>query len=140
MTEDEDGDPGSPEGPDYVGYKRPPKAYQFKKGRSGNPRGRRKGSKNFAALVREELGRQVQINVGAKRMSVCAARALLMRTLRDGIGGNRAAAIQALRLMERYCFFDEDDEEPTDLSLLNDEELEQLERLLTKCRGDPRKK
>lgn len=32
--------------PEKIGYKKPPKKSQFKKGKSGNPKGRPKGSKN----------------------------------------------------------------------------------------------
>lgn len=39
-----------------VGYKRPPINTQFKKGHSGNPKGRRKGSKNTGALLVKVLG------------------------------------------------------------------------------------
>lgn len=39
------------EGNYEVGYRRPPRQTRFKKGRSGNPRGRPPGSRNFASLV-----------------------------------------------------------------------------------------
>ena len=119
---------------DRVGYKRPPKAHQFRKGRSGNPRGRRKGSKNFETLVREALAKRVRIKAEGKPMTMSVGQALLMRTLRDGIGGSRRAAEQGLRLMERYGLSDDVDE-AHDLSLLDDDEIADLERLVLKSLG-----
>ena len=38
-----------------VGYKRPPRATQFKPGQSGNPKGRTKGSLNIANVLAQTL-------------------------------------------------------------------------------------
>jgi hypothetical protein len=47
---------------DYsIGYGKPPKANQFAKSTSGNPKSRPKGSKNLATLVMNE-SRPVRIN------------------------------------------------------------------------------
>jgi hypothetical protein len=45
------------------GYRKPPKSQQWKKGQSGNPSGRKKGSKNkrtiITELMEQKLGRKI---------------------------------------------------------------------------------
>src|SRR5580704_17673578 len=54
-----------------VGYGKPPKHSRFPKGRSGNPKGRPRGSKGFAAIVRHELDSEVEVrqNGGVKKIA-----------------------------------------------------------------------
>jgi hypothetical protein len=40
----------------WVGYGRPPLSTRFRKGRSGNPRGRPRGSTDIAAILKRALG------------------------------------------------------------------------------------
>jgi len=57
---------------DYeVGYRKPPRHTRFRKGHSGNPRGRPSGSKNLATLVTEALNEPVIIaeNGGRRKIS-----------------------------------------------------------------------
>jgi len=44
-----------------VGYGKPPKHTRFSKGSSGNPRGRPRGAKNWATLVRGAVFAQVEV-------------------------------------------------------------------------------
>ena len=44
-----------------VGKGRPPKDFQYKPGQSGNPKGRRKGSKNASTIAREILDGKIGI-------------------------------------------------------------------------------
>jgi hypothetical protein len=59
------------EGEYEVGYGKPPRNTQFKKGQSGNPRGRPSASKNLATLVSEALNEQVVVveNGGRRKIS-----------------------------------------------------------------------
>jgi Family of unknown function (DUF5681) len=54
-----------------VGYGKPPRHSQFKRGQSGNPRGRPAGSKNLATLVNEALNEPVIVveNGGRRKIS-----------------------------------------------------------------------
>jgi hypothetical protein len=55
---------------DEVGYKKPPKHSQFKKGQSGNPKGRPRGSRNMATLVGEALDEKVTVTENGRRRKV----------------------------------------------------------------------
>lgn len=74
-------DPVPPE--EKAGYRRPPKAHQFQKGRSGNPSGRPKGIKSPARVLKEALERRVTVRIGGRARQVSALEAM-MRALTEG--------------------------------------------------------
>jgi Family of unknown function (DUF5681) len=75
-----------------VGYRRPPIHGQFKHGRSGNPRGRPKGSKNESTMLRELLHRKITIREGGKPRKVTILEAILTRFAEDSLKGNVKSA------------------------------------------------
>ena len=77
---------------DYdVGYGRPPKATQFKPGRSGNPRGRPKGAKSEDTIVRGVMHRKVALSLGGKVRKVALLEAVWTRIADDALKGNARA-------------------------------------------------
>jgi hypothetical protein len=52
---------------DDVGYRKPPKSSRFRAGSSGNPSGKKKGTRNFATEIREELAVEVDVTVDVAR-------------------------------------------------------------------------
>lgn len=82
-----------------VGYKKPPVSTRFKKGQSGNPRGRPRGSKKdipYDAV----LGQMVTIREEGRARKVTAAEAFLLKLAKQGLEGNGAAARASLRAIE----------------------------------------
>lgn len=74
---------------DYeVGYKRPPKATQFKKGQSGCPQGRPKLAKAFKTDLQEELEEIITVNEAGKSKSTTKQRALIKRLTTSALSGN----------------------------------------------------
>jgi hypothetical protein len=74
---------------DYeVGYARPPKSGQFKKGQSGNSKGRRKGSKLFVEIVMDALNEKVAINENGSRKMITKQVALAKQVANKGATGD----------------------------------------------------
>lgn len=80
---------GAPDESEYdVGYRKSPKATQFKKGRSGNPRGRPKGKPTLEQMVEELLAQRISIMIDGKQQCVSRGKALLMSTYAKAIKGD----------------------------------------------------
>jgi len=74
--------------PYEVGYGRPPKHAQWKKGQSGNPGGRAKKPPNFAALVTTLLAKRVTVRKGRTTARMTRLEHLVERLLDQAIAGN----------------------------------------------------
>ena len=60
-----------------VGYGKPPVQSRFKKGQSGNPSGRRRGSKNLDTLVTEALDQTLIVTENGKRRTMTKREAIV---------------------------------------------------------------
>jgi len=76
---------------DEAGYGKPPKSGRFKKGQSGNPKGRPKGVKNFQTELCSVLRSKVAITVAGKPKSVGTVEAALMRLREKALKGDQRA-------------------------------------------------
>jgi Family of unknown function (DUF5681) len=91
-----------PSNGDYaIGYGRPPKHRRFQPGRSGNPKGRPKGSKNFSTLFAEELGQPVTLSENGKRKRMPKLQALVKQLVNKALGNDAKAATLVVNLISR---------------------------------------
>jgi hypothetical protein len=74
-----------------VGRGSPPKHTQFRKGTTGNPRGRPKGSKNLSSYIMEAARDHVTATVGGKTRKISKIQATTMQLATKAAGGDQAA-------------------------------------------------
>jgi Family of unknown function (DUF5681) len=95
---------------DVVGYKRPPKDGQFKPGKSGNPRGRPKGSADFKTDLAAEMRERITLRDKNGRSHKVSKQRALIKLLFSSALQNEKSAISALLACMR--FFGTDHEQP----------------------------
>lgn len=85
--------------PGSVGYKSPPTSTQFKKGQSGNPKGRPRNRKSKIPYD-TVLGRMVTIREDGRERRITAAEAFLLHLTKKGLEGDSASARASLAAIE----------------------------------------
>jgi len=107
-----------------IGYGKPPKATQFKRGRSGNPDGRPKGSSKLATDLAAELSEQITVREEGRSRRISKQRALIKSLMARALQGDVRATAAMLALYARVITEPPDD--PDDEIQAN--ELEILRR------------
>lgn len=85
--------------PEQVGYGRPPVSTRFKKGRSGNPKGRPRNRRRdipYDTL----LGQMVTVREDGRERRVTAAEAFILQLTKKGLEGDSASARASLSAIE----------------------------------------
>jgi hypothetical protein len=82
-----------------VGYGKPPKSTQFQKGRSGNPKGRPRGTRNVATVLDQTLRERVVINENGQRKTITKMEAAVKQLVNQAASGDLAALRQLMALV-----------------------------------------
>src|SRR5436305_6931371 len=105
-TDDESDEPGTDNPAEKVGYKSPPKKHQFKKGKSGNPKGSKKREDVYdVRIVMEDVLAELKLVTapgGGKPRTLSVEEAIMEAELRNALSGN-PKAIGALFKRAQKC-------------------------------------
>jgi Family of unknown function (DUF5681) len=103
-----------------TGYGKPPRQHQFRPGHSGNPKGRPKGAKNTATLVREILDRKIEVRTGSTVRKISVREAMLTRFIESGLKGDTKSAAF---LLQHYDMTETADEHANSGSTPDEQEI-----------------
>jgi Family of unknown function (DUF5681) len=81
-----------------IGFGKPPKHTRFRKGLSGNPKGRPKGRRNLATVLERTLQERVVINENGVRRTVTKLEAAVKQLVNKAAAGDLAALRQLTAL------------------------------------------
>ena len=82
-----------------VGYKKPPKNTQFKKGKSGNPKGR-PPKKDFYQAFYDALNEEITITINGEKKTLTIKEAILKKLLFDSVNGKHSAVNNFINIMK----------------------------------------
>lgn len=79
--------------PYEVGYAKPPPLSRFKKGKSGNPKGRPRGAKNLITELEDELREPITVREGGVAKRISKRRAMIKRQVELALKGEPRALL-----------------------------------------------
>jgi Family of unknown function (DUF5681) len=89
-----------------IGYGKPPAHSRFRKGQSGNPRGRVKGTKNLKTDLTEELRERIQVREGHRTLKISKQRGIVKTLVAMTLKGDARAANLLMNTMARVLGLD----------------------------------
>ena len=128
MSNDEKDDPTT--GDEAVGYGRPPISTRFKKGQSGNPRGRPKGSLNVASALRKAMREKVVISEHGKRKTITKLEASSKQLVNQAASGKSPALRYLFELAQQIE--KREDQSPDSCASLSEIDQEVIQGLLSR--------
>lgn len=117
-----------------VGYGRPPLHGQFTPGRSGNPRGRPKHSRNLKSILQQALTERVTVREGERRRSITRLEGVVLRQIEGALKGSDRAALATLKIAAQVGLF-ADTESAFDAPPLTAAEQRIMDDLLERANG-----
>jgi hypothetical protein len=87
---------------DHVGYAMPPRHSRFKPGQSGNPKGKKKGTRSFSTEVRDTLGMPVVLTDSDRPRKVTTSAAALMRLREKALKGDGRSLDRVIESSRQY--------------------------------------
>lgn len=115
-----------------VGYCRPPKQHQFRKGEPSPRRGKRgKGSRGLRTALQSAINERVAINENGKKKTLTKLEVTLKQVVNKAAGGDLKAAERVLELILRVLGSDGETDVRKDTNVEGDDDLlsEFLERM-----------
>jgi hypothetical protein len=119
-----------------IGYRRPPASGQFKKGSSGNPKGRPKGSRNFLTLLEQELAQKIVVTENGKKKTVTRLQAMVKRMVAGAMQGDQKQLLTLVEILRKTGAFEPADVEgllPDNYQSLLDTYVESRRKGVTKA-------
>jgi hypothetical protein len=118
---------------DYeVGYGKPPRHSRFKKGQSGNPRGRPSGSKNLSTLVSEALNELVVVAENGGRRKITKRQAIITQLVNQSAKADWRATKILLDILQAIEVRTEPDSAETSFDSADEKVIEQLRARFSK--------
>ncbi len=105
---------------DYeVGYRKPPKHAQWKKGQSGNPKGRPKGSKNMSTILNDMLSERVTVRENGKVRTMPLREAWAASLVRTAMTGSVRDQLALMKALHQFTptVFDPQPDYPTSIQV-----------------------
>lgn len=91
-----------------LGFAKPPKNSQFKKGQSGNPKGRPKGSVNTMKLIETELDEKIYVKEGNKQITLTKQQAIIKQIINKALKGDTKSSLFMVDVMKELDAYKEE--------------------------------
>ena len=129
--------PHDNEGDYQVGYGQPPRHSRFKKGQSGNPKGRPSGKKTLSTVLSDALAELVIVVNNGQRKKITKLEAIGTQLVNKAAAGDPKATQQLLALLLRDTE-SRADAGAADTATVSETDHEIIQRILARSRGEER--